>query len=138
MHTFLYAALGIAVLVIAGAFAVLVSGILREARKIGQTCEDLSSLMKTTEEELTQTTLQARNALTDVDKLLVEVTHTVSHVDSAAAGIAQMVETVQAATSAVELVKSSTGGLLSVYEGVKQGIRALWGAHEFDKEGTHK
>jgi uncharacterized protein YoxC len=136
MQGVLYAALSIAVLVIAGAVAVLVSGVLREARKIGQTCEDLSSLMKTTEEELARTTEQTRIAMADVDRLVVEVTDAVKHVDNAANGIERIVETVESATSALHLVKSSTGGLVSVYEGVKQGIRALWGAHETDKEGT--
>jgi uncharacterized protein YoxC len=136
MQGVLYAALSIAVLVIAVALAVLVSGILREARKVGQACEDLSHLMKTTGDELAQTTQVTRTALADVDRLVVEVTDAVKHVDNAANGIERIVETVESATSALHLVKSSTGGLVSVYEGVKQGIKALWGAHETDKEGT--
>ena len=136
MQGVLYVALSIAVLVIAGAFAVLVSSILREARKVGQTCEDLSHLMKTTEDELAQTTQHARTALADVDRLVIEVTDTVRHVDKAAYGLERIVSTVESATSALKLVKSSTGGLVSVYEGVKQGIKALRGANETDKEGT--
>ncbi len=136
MQVVLYVSLSIAVLVIAGAFAVLVSGVLREARKVGAASEELARLLKTTEDELTQTTQHARNALIDVDRLVVEVTDTVRHVDKAAYGVERIVDTLETATSAVKLVKTSTGGLLSVYEGVKQGIRALWGSHETDKEGT--
>lgn len=138
MQVVLYVALTIAVVVIAGAFAVLVSGILRETRKLGRTFEDLSQLMKTTELELAETTKSARESLVVVDQLLFEVTDTVAHVDHAAQGIGRLVANVQAATSAVQLVRSSTNGLAGVYEGVKQGIRTLWGSHDTDKEGTDK
>ena len=138
MQNVLYAALSIAVLVIAGAITMLVSGVLREARKLGRTAEDLSSLMNTTEDELTQTTQHARNALLDVDRLVVELTETVRHVDNAAAGIERVVDTVETASSALNIVKSSTDGILSVYEGVKQGIRTFRGSLKTDKEGTTK
>lgn len=138
MQNVLYAALSIAVLVIAGAIAMLVSGALREARKLGRTAEDLSRLMNTTEDELTQTTQHARNALLDVDRLVVELTETVRHVDNAAAGIERVVDTVETAASALKMVKSSTDGILSVYEGVKQGIRSFRGPRETEKEGTTK
>ncbi len=138
MLNVLYAALSIAALVIAGAIAMLISGVLREARKLGRTAEDLSSLMNTTEDELTQTTQHARNALLDVDRLVVELTETVRHVDNAAAGIERVVDTVETASAALNIVKSSTDGLASVYEGIKQGIKALRGPRQTDKEGTTK
>lgn len=132
----LYASLAVAVLVIAVAFAVLVSGLLRTIRKVEQTCEDLSGLVKATEGELTETTQCARDTMADVDRLVIEVTGTVSHVDRAACGVERIVDTIETATTAVRLARSSTGGLLSVYEGVKQGIRSLWGPNGNDKEGT--
>jgi len=136
VQNILFGALAIGALVVAVSFAVLVGGLLRETRKLGRTAEDLSSFLKTTEQELASTTENLRHAVLDVDRLVTEITCTVSKVERAASGIERIVEGVQAAAAATKIVRSSTGGLVSVYEGVKQGIKSLRGLQETDKEGT--
>ena len=136
MQTVLYSALALAALVIAGAFAILVSGLLRELKKLGRTCEDLSTLLNTTERELASTTEVVRQTVSDVDGVVVGVSNTMRKVEKVVSGIENIVERAQTITSVAGVVRSSSGGFLSVYEGIKQGIRTLWGLQDTDKEGT--
>ena len=136
MQTVLFVVLSIAAIVVAAAFAVLVSGILREARRIGRTCEDVSEFLKRTEEELTSTARDARTALGDIDQLLVKTTETVSHIEKVSEEAERLLSGAHMASAAAKAVQSSKAGVFSVYEGVKQGIRTLWGLQETNKEGT--
>jgi len=129
MQTALIVVAIIGILVIAGSIA----GFLR---KVGRTTEDLSHLLKVTEEELTATTAEVRNALGSVDHLISDVTQTTERISRLSREIERLVEGVQVASAAASAVKSSTAGLSSVYEGVKQGIKTLWGSKETNKEGT--
>ena len=136
MQTALYV-VGIAgIAVFVAAFVVVVAGVLREIRKIGQMSEDLSHFLKTAEEELSSTTRDARTALDDIDQLVVRVTETVGRIDKLAAGTERLVEGAHIAGAAAKAMRSSTAGLVSVYEGVKQGIRTLRGSQETNKEVT--
>ena len=136
MQNVLFGALAVAALVIAVAVAVLVSGLLRELKKVGRTCEDLSQFLNTTEQEIASTTEVVRQTVTDLDGVVAGVSRTVEKVESAVTGIEQIVQRAQAASSVARMVRSSTGGFASVYEGFKQGIRTLCGTQDSDKEGT--
>lgn len=135
MQTALFVVGIVGIVVFVGAFVILVWGVLRELRKIGQTTQDVSRFLATAEEELTSTTQDIRTALNDADKLTVDLAKTVERVDSIAEGVERIIEGTYVATAAVRAVKSSTGGLISVYEGIKQGIMTLCGSQESKKEG---
>lgn len=136
MQTVMYAAISIAVLVIAGAVVLLVSGLLRELAKIGRTSEDLSSFLKAAEVELAATTKDVRTAISDVDRTVTGVNETVERVGRISAAVEGLLEGTHIAATAAKGFRSSSAGVISVYEGIKQGIRALWSSQETNKEGT--
>ncbi len=118
----------IAIVVIAWAAVALTQGILREARKMGQATEDISRLLKTTEDELAPAIRDARTAINDADHLIVCATETVHRVDRLTGGIEGLVEGPVAGLAANRTVRSASATLLSVYEGVRQGIKILRGS----------
>lgn len=118
----------IAIVVIAWAAVVLTQGVLREARKIGQATEDISRLLKATEDELVPTIRDARTAVNDADRLIVCATETVHRVDRLTGGAEDLLEGSIAGLAANRTVRSASATLLSVYEGVRQGIKILRGS----------
>jgi len=127
----------LAIIAIAGSVVWLSSGAMRELRKFGQTAEDVSHFLEVAEEEITNTTKEARSALSDVDRLVTTLGDTVERVDKVAAEVQRLMDIGVVATSTIRAVKSSTAGFASVYEGVKQGIKALYGSQQIHKGGTN-
>ena len=99
MQNVLFGALAVAALVIAVAVAVLVSGLLRELKKVGRTCEDLSQFLNTTEQEIASTTEVVRQTVTDLDGVVAGVSRTVEKVECVVTGVEEIVQRVQAASS---------------------------------------
>ncbi|MHB1001419.1 MAG: DUF948 domain-containing protein [Armatimonadota bacterium] len=124
MQTALLVIESIAVIVVTAAIVILVSGLLREIRKIGKASEDLSRVLTTLDDELAPTLTDVRSAVGNVDKLVADLSQTVKKVDKAAVGVENLIQN----ASAVKALKSSTANLISVYEGVKQGIKTLRGS----------
>jgi uncharacterized protein YoxC len=110
-----------------GSFVILVLGILREIRKIGQATETVSETLDAVKEELTATAQDARVALQDVDRLTLQVTSTAERVDRVTEVIEHLVDGAHAASAAAKAMRSSTAGIAGVLEGIKQGIRTLYG-----------
>jgi len=136
VQTVLFVVGTLAIAIITAASVVLVRGILREMRGIGQVARDLSHFLKTAEEELTGTAHDTRAALNNVERLVGTINETVVRVSRVAEVAERVLDAAFLANTAVKAVKSSTVGLTSVYEGVKQGIKTLCGYRETNKGGT--
>lgn len=128
MAGLLYVVASIAILAVAGAFVALVSGALKELRKVGRATDELSELINTINTEIVPIAKSTTATLEEVDHLIADVTQTVGLVNRVAGGAERLMETAHVASAATQAVKSSTAGIISVYEGVKQGIKTLRGS----------
>lgn len=135
MQTALMVISAIAIIVVTVGFLALVNGILGGMRKIEKTSEDLSHFLKMTEEELTCTVNEVRDAVADADRLILKATETVERVDNVAAIGERLLDGAFVTSTVAKTVKSSTATLFSVYQGVKQGIKILRGSQETKKGG---
>ena len=125
------ALVSIAVLLLAVSFVVLA----RTAGKIGRVTEDLSHFLRTTEEELVPSVRDARNAIGNVDRLVVKLTQTVERADRVMLCAERLLDGTYVGSTTAKVVRSTASGLISVYEGVKQGIRTLRSSEETNKGG---